>query len=96
MAKKAKAKKMNTKKLLALFEDADEDDILTAATELDLVGGEEEESDFSEGDKVTFEDDGEEYDGKLKSIDGDKVVVTVGKGKKAEDWELEVGDITAA
>ena len=47
---------------------------------------------FEVGNKVTFEDDGEEYTGKITAIDGDTVTVKVGK----DEWELEVSEITLA
>ena len=47
---------------------------------------------FAVGQKVTFEDDGEEYTGKIVSIEDETVTVKVGK----DEWELELSEITAA
>lgn len=54
------------------------------------------EPEFKVDDKVTFEDDdGNEQSGVITEIDGDDYTVTVGKGKKAEEWTLEASDLTA-
>ena len=47
---------------------------------------------FTVGQKVTFEDDGDEYTGKIISIEDETVTVKVGK----DEWELELSEITAA
>jgi hypothetical protein len=47
---------------------------------------------FTVGQKVTFEDDGDEYTGKIVSIEDEIVTVKVGK----DEWELELSEITAA
>jgi transcription antitermination factor NusG len=50
---------------------------------------------FEEGDEVTFEDDeGNEQTGTITGVDDDTYTVTVGKGKKATEWELEADDLT--
>lgn len=52
---------------------------------------------LAEGDKVTFTDDeGDEQEGVISGIEDDTYSVTVGTGKKAEVWELELADLTAA
>jgi len=52
---------------------------------------------LAEGDKVTFTDDeGDEQTGVISGIEDDTYSVTVGTGKKAEVWELELADLTAA
>lgn len=52
---------------------------------------------LAEGDKVTFTDDeGEDQAGVITSIEDDVYTVTVGVGKKAEEWELGLEDLTAA
>lgn len=52
---------------------------------------------LAEGDKVTFTDDeGDEQTGVISGIEDDTYSVTVGTGKKAEVWELELTDLTAA
>ena len=52
---------------------------------------------IEEGSKVTFTDDeGNDQEGTVTSIDGDTVTVKVGIGKKAEEWELEMADLTLA
>lgn len=49
------------------------------------------------GDAVSFTDEeGDEISGIIKSIEDDAYTVTVGVGKKAEDWELELSDLTPA
>lgn len=53
------------------------------------------EPEIEVGSTVTFEDDeGDEQEGVVTEIDGDSYTVTVGKGKKAEEWELELADLT--
>ncbi len=73
-------------------EDEDEEDEDEEEDEED----EEDESEFSVKDKVTFEDDGEEYKGTITEIDGDTVTVKTGRGKTADEWELDISDIEAA
>jgi len=52
---------------------------------------------FAVGDKVTFTDDeGDEQAGVISAIEDDTYTVTTGKGKTAAEWELELGDLTAA
>lgn len=52
---------------------------------------------FSEGDKVTFTDDeGNDLTGTITGIEDGVYTVTTGVGKKAEEWELEEGDLTKA
>lgn len=49
------------------------------------------------GSAVTFtDDDGNEVSGEVVSIEGENATVKVGIGKKAEEWELELGDLTLA
>lgn len=51
------------------------------------------EPEFAVGNRVTFSDeDGEELEGKVTGVDGDKVSVKVGK----DEWELEASDLTLA
>jgi hypothetical protein len=53
------------------------------------------EPELAEGDEVTFTDDeGNELTGVIKEIDDDTYTVVTGKGKKAEEWELEAADLT--
>lgn len=60
-----------------------------------VVKKKDSEPEFEEGDEVTFTDDeGEEQSGTITSVDGDAYTVTVGKGKKATEWELEASDLT--
>lgn len=48
------------------------------------------------GSSVSFTDDeGEDQVGVIKAIEDDTYTVTTGKGKNAEDWELELSDLTA-
>jgi DNA mismatch repair ATPase MutL len=47
-------------------------------------------SKFAVGDKVEFEDDGDEYTGKVTEVDGDAITVKVGK----DEWQLEPSDLT--
>lgn len=52
---------------------------------------------FAVGDKVTFTDDeGNEQTGTITGIEDDSYTVTTGVGKKAEEWELELSDLTKA
>lgn len=49
------------------------------------------------GDKVTFTDEeGDEQTGAITAVDDDTYTVVVGTGKKAEEWELSLEDLTAA
>lgn len=47
---------------------------------------------FSEGQRVTFEDDGETHKGKIVSIEGKSATVAVGK----EEWEIPLAELAAA
>jgi len=56
--------------------------------------GKKEEPEFEVGDKVKFTDDeGDEKEGEITEIDDDTYTVKTGKGKKAEEWELEADDL---
>lgn len=58
-------------------------------------GAKKKESEFEEGDEVTFTDDeGDEQTGTITGIENDTYTVTTGKGKKAVEWELEADDLT--
>ena len=46
---------------------------------------------FTVGQKVTFEDDGEEYTGKVSAVNNDVVTVKVGR----DEWELDASEVTA-
>jgi hypothetical protein len=52
--------------------------------------GKKSSAKFKVGDKVEFEDDGDEYTGKVTEIDGDAITVKVGK----DEWELTAEDLT--
>lgn len=55
------------------------------------------EPEIEVGSAVTFtDDDGNEVSGEVVSIEGENATVKVGIGKKAEEWELELGDLTLA
>src|SRR5580765_3902636 len=47
---------------------------------------------FTVGQKVSFTDDGEEYTGKITKVEDDTATVKVGK----DEWEIDVGELTAA
>ena len=47
---------------------------------------------FTVGQKVSFEDDGDEHTGKIIAIEDETVTVKVGK----DEWELEMSELTAA
>jgi len=52
---------------------------------------------LSVGDKVTFTDDeGNDREGSISAIEDGAYTVITGVGKKAEEWELEESDLTAA
>ena len=54
-----------------------------------------EEPEFEVDDKVSFTDDeGNELEGVITEIDDGTFTVKTGKGKKAEEWELEADDLT--
>ena len=47
---------------------------------------------IKKGSEVTFDDDGEEYSGKVKSIDGETATVDV----DGDEWEIELSDLSLA
>lgn len=110
LAKKGKAKKLNTKKLLALFEDEEEDDIVKAATELDLIGDDEEEGEKKPSKKSSKKKkkggDAEIVKGSTVSFEDDDEeyqgeVIKINKKKGVytietdeAEWELELDDLT--
>jgi len=107
---KVKAKKLKTtKKLLALFEDEAEEDILAAAIELELVEGEpeEEEKPAKKSSKKTTKKKGGKIEkgSKVSFEDDDEEyegeVIKINKKKGVytvetddAEWELEVDDLT--
>jgi len=96
LAKKAAAKKLKGAKLKKLFKGADDDDIQTAAGELGLTGGSD---DPEVGDKVTFEEDKEDYEGEITAINvkkGEYTIVTEDEDGEASEWTLERDDFEMA
>lgn len=52
-------------------------------------------SPFKKGQAVKFDYEGQGMEGKVTSVEGDKVIVLVDVDGEKEEWELEVSDLTA-
>ena len=89
---KAPVKKAPAKKAEPEEEPAEEAPVKKAKKKVAKPAAEPE---IEVGSSVTFTDDeGEEQTGKVTAMEEDSVTVTVGTGKKAEEWELSLEDLT--
>lgn len=86
-APKKSSKKSDKKSSKKEAEEEEEEEEEEAPKSKKKSGG---KSKFAVGDKVEFEDDGDEYTGKITEIDGDAITVKVGK----DEWQLEPSDLT--
>lgn len=88
----AKAGKTPAKKPAKEEEEEEEEEEKPAPSRRKTSAAKKSTPEIEVGSKVTFEDDGEEFSGKVVEINDDSAIVKVGR----DEWELSLADLTLA
>lgn len=88
----AKAGKTPAQKPAKEEEEEEEEEEKPAPSRRKSAASKKSTPEIEVGSKVTFEDEGEEFSGKVVEINGDSAIVKVGR----DEWELSLADLTLA